>query len=102
MYEFELNMSREFQNSNCKDEWGCAFCWIEGSELGCEYNYYIDGDIDGSAIYLFYDDGKYMWTNTDCFYPYEIEWDKEDWADRLKAEMMSFLKEEITREWYYV
>ena len=100
-YDFELNISKEYQKKEVWDEWGMAY--IFGDKLGAEYNYYVDVNykqdgteerIDASAIYLMWEEDNWFWeTDTDYFEHYEIEWDKEDWAERLKNKMIEFVKE---------
>lgn len=100
-YEFELNMSKEYQKKEVWDEWGMAY--VFGDKFGAEYNYYVDVNykqdgteerIDASAIYLMWEEDNGFWeTDVDCFEHYEIEWDKEDWAERLKNKMIEFVKE---------
>lgn len=85
-YEFELNMSKEYQKKKVWDEWGMAY--VFSGKLGAEYNYYVDVNykqdgteerIDASAIYLMWEEDNGFWeTDVDCFEHYEIEWDKED------------------------
>ena len=102
-YEFDLNMG-VMPDVSCIDMWGCASCVRLGTDYGCEYNYCIDGEYDCSAIYLYFWNEKTeeYETDTSCYRHYEVDFCKDDWADRLKAEMMRFLKENLINEWYYV
>ena len=101
-YNFWLNMNDSYKYETSIDEWGCASLALLGSDYGCEYNYCIDGDDDLSAIYLYRYNPKYddYETDTSCYRAYSIEWDKEDWKQRLMVEMTNFLEDNT--EWYFV
>lgn len=97
-YDFELNFGREYQDTIYCDLWSAAFVFCDG--YGAEYNYCIDVDTNYSAIYLMeQEDNGFYETDVDCLTNYEIEWDKEDWAERLEAEMIDFVRKNV---WYYV
>lgn len=91
MYEFECNIERP--DTDCVDEWGAAFVWL-GEDIGVEYNLYIDGDNNCSAIYKtqMNDDG-YMATDYSSFIHYEIDFDTDDWQEKLKTAMCNALEE---------
>ncbi len=94
-YDFEINMSEEFKDLSCCDEWGCAYFWSH--KLGAEYNYCIDGDDDYSAIYLMYIEDDLCSTDHNCYVPYHIDWNDEQWEWNLQVEMISFVRVEKHR-----
>lgn len=91
MYEFECNIERP--DTDCVDEWGAAFVWL-GNDFGVEYNLYIDGENNCSAIYKtqMNDDG-YMETDYSSFIHYEINFDDADWQEKLRKTMCNALEE---------
>ena len=100
MYEFELNMNKEdYQNKMCIDEWGVAYLWDNIHQIGAEYNYAIDDGENYCAIYMFEESDDKIWTDTSRYRHYEIEWDKDDWALRLKNAMIEFIKENINESY---
>ena len=61
-YEFECNLSEEYKDNTCCDEWGSATLWLNDKQ-GVEYNFCIDGECNSCAIYKMYYDEE-----TDTYY----------------------------------
>ena len=91
-FEFECNISDEYKDVET-DEWGCAFACLV--DIGVEYNFCIDDGINSCAIYKMKLDKETecMETDYDTFIHYEIDFDKEDWVQRLKNAMCKALIE---------
>ena len=96
-YEFECNMSVEFDNYKYYDEWGCAYVWLDN--IGVEYNFCIDNStnemINCCAIYKIEMNDKtdYMETDYDTFIHYEIDFNNENWESELENAMCKALVE---------
>ena len=93
-YQFELNMTDEFKDSDeCEiDEWGCAFIWLM-ENIGAEYNFCIDCGENSSAIYKMEMDTKTgeMQTDYDTYVHYEVDFEKENWKEELENAMCEAL-----------
>lgn len=96
-YCFECNIKKrrvlkEIADTDCFDEWGCAFISV-GDELGVEYNLCVDDGENCSAIYkLNYDEESgYIETDTSTFIHYEINFDNSKWKKELEDTMCEAL-----------
>lgn len=96
-YEFECNMSEEYKDYDCHDEWGCAFAWL--GDIGVEYNFCIDNstnkNINCCAIYKMEmnNETDYMETDYDEFEHYEIDFNNPNWEAELENAMCKALIE---------
>lgn len=91
MIEFECNINKSYAGYDCIDKWGAAFVWLN-EFIGVEYNFCIDCGKNFSAIYLMtYQDGQ-MSTDYNEFVHYEIDFDKDNWKELLKKEMIKVAK----------
>ena len=91
-FDFEVNMDKSYADKGSTDEWGSAFVWV--GNIGVEYNYCIDGDLNESAIYAMYDTiTGYTETDYCHFIHYEVEWSEPDWEERLINAMCEALIE---------
>jgi len=91
MNNCEINMDETYRCKTDIDEWGCASVWLDEDEtMGAEYNYCIDRGESYCAIYGFtqFPNDDTYYTDYDCYYSYDIEWDKKDWKKRLANKMM--------------
>ena len=90
-YEFACEMSEEYKDYNCHDEWGCAEVWL--GDIGVEYNFCIDGSADVvvncCAIYKMEmnKETDYMETDYDTFAHYEIDFNNPNWKVELENAM---------------
>lgn len=97
-YEFECNISQEYESTDSCDEWGCAFVWL-GESIGVEYNFCIDNStnerINSSAIYKMElnTDSGYMETDSSMFVHYEIDFSDDDWNEKLENALCEALIE---------
>lgn len=89
--EFELNMDEFYRDIDIIDEWGSAFLYGENGN-GVEYNFCRDGFDDCSAIYYFKQDEDYLSTNYDEYVHYEIDFDNENWEQKLIDAMIEALE----------
>ena len=87
MTEFECNMDSSYADFNCIDEWGAAFVWLN-EFIGVEYNFCIDCGKNYSAIYLMTCQDGQMSTDYNEFVHYEINFNRADWKELLKDEMI--------------
>jgi len=92
MYEFECNIDESYKDIET-DEWGAAFVWL--NDIGVEYNFCIDSGENCCAIYKteINPETDHMETDYNSFVHYEIDFDKADWQDKLKAAMCDTLEE---------
>lgn len=92
-YEFECNMSDEYKNRVHCDEWGCASIFY--GDVGVEYNFCIDGEINCCAIYKMEtnEESDYMETDYNTYIHYEIDFDNENWEQELENAMCKALIE---------
>lgn len=91
-YEFECNIEKPIGDINGFDEWGAAFVWLD--DIGVEYNLCIDDNGENcSAIYKIQMNNDVMSTDYSSFVHYEVDFDKKDWQDKLKATMCDALEE---------
>lgn len=92
MYEFECNIDESYKDMET-DEWGAAYVWL--GDIGVEYNFCIDSGENCCAIYKAEIDTEtdYLETDTSSFIHYEIDFDKNDWQDKLKSAMCEALEE---------
>lgn len=98
-YYFECNINKrsvlkEIADTNCFDEWGCAFISV-GDEIGVEYNLCIDDGENCSAIYKVDYDEKNNCIETDynTFIHYEIDFNNGKWKKELENVMCEALIE---------
>lgn len=98
-FSFECNISEEYKDENCVDDWGCAYAWY-GEDFGVEYNFCIDNGENCSAIYKlkFNDKTGHMETVTDKFEHYEINFDDVGWEKKLEQAMYEALEKFINEE----
>lgn len=87
-YEFECNMSNEYNNEYGCDEWGCAFIWL-GDDIGVEYNFCIQDNGDNCcAIYKSEINSEgYLTTDYDKYAHYEINFNNLNWIEELENAM---------------
>lgn len=91
-YEFECNLSEEYQNYDCCDEWGAATLWLNDKQ-GVEYNFCIDNNENCCAIYKMYCDENEIWeTDYSIFEHYEIDFDNVNWEEELEKSMYEVAK----------
>ena len=98
-YDFECTLSKREALKGIKkfvtfDEWGVACVWL-GEDIGVEYNFCIDDDVNSSAIYKMefdYESG-YMKTDYDTFIHYEIDYNDRKWKKNLEDAMCKALIE---------
>ena len=98
-YHFQCDIKKsrvlkEIADTDCFDEWGCAFISV-GDELGVEYNLCVDDGENCSAIYkLDYDEeNDYIETDASTFTHYEIDFDNPKWKKGLENAMCKALIE---------
>ena len=98
-YHFYCNIDKrktlkEIADTDCFDEWGCAFISV-GEELGVEYNLCVDDGENCSAIYkVDYDEETgYIETDASTFIHYEIDFDNSKWKKELEDAMCKALIE---------
>ena len=86
------NVLKEIADTNCFDEWGCAFISV-GDELGVEYNLCVDDGENCSAIYkVNYDEENgYIETDASTFIYYEIDFNNQKWKKELEDAMCEAL-----------
>lgn len=96
-YHFECNITKrrvlkEIADTNCFDEWGCAFVSV-GDKLGVEYNLCVDDGENCSAIYkIDYDEESgYIETDASTFTHYEIDFNNSKWKKELENAMCEAL-----------
>lgn len=96
-YYFECDITKkrvlkEIADTDCFDEWGCAFISV-GDELGVEYNLCVDDGENCSAIYkLNYDEESgYIETDASTFIHYEIDFNNPKWKKELEDAMCEAL-----------
>lgn len=102
-YDFELYMDSSYKELCDCDEWGCAIVSVtdpnvgiddkEWRNYGAEYNFCKDNGEDSSAIYLFDDTMDSSHTYHDVYEHYEIDFEDEDWENKLKQAMLGFVKD---------
>lgn len=87
-YEFECNMSKQYESYDNHDEWGCAFVWL-GENIGVEYNFSLDDGESYSAIYKmeFNYDTNYMETDYNKYVHYDVDFNNENWEEELENAM---------------
>lgn len=97
LYCFRCDMTKrrilsEIADTNCFDEWGCAYISV-GDELGVEYNLCVDDGENCSAIYKTdYDaENDYIETDTSTFIHYEIDFYNPKWKKELENAMCEAL-----------
>ena len=97
LYHFECDIKKrkvlkEIADTDCFDEWGCAFVSV-GDELGVEYNLCVDDGENCSAIYKVDYDKESGYIETDCttFIHYEIDFDNPKWKKELEDAMCEAL-----------
>lgn len=98
-YYFECNINKhkvikELADTDCFDEWGCAFISL-GEKLGVEYNLCIDDGEEYSAIYKVDYDEENDYIETDCctFISYDIDFYNPKWKKELEDAMCKALIE---------
>ena len=93
LYDFECNLSDEYRNYDCCDEWGAATLWLNDKQ-GVEYNFCIDGDCNSCAIYKMYYDEETDTEGTDysTFEHYEIDFSNVNWKAELEKAMYEVAK----------
>ena len=100
-YSFYCNITKEsilkeIADTDCFDEWGCAYLSIgnEADEIGVEYNLCVDGNENCSAIYksTINNDG-YLETDYSTSIHYEIDFDNRNWKKELENTMCKALIE---------
>ena len=96
-YHFECDITKrrvlkEIADTNCFDEWGCAYVSL-GEKIGVEYNLCVDDGENCSAIYkLDYDEESgYIETDASTFVHYEINFDNSKWKKNLEDVMCEAL-----------
>lgn len=90
--EYEINIDESYANTET-DIWGAAFLWLN-EDHGVEYNLCYDSGECCSAIYKTemnykdrdYPDG-YMETDYNTFEHYEIDFNDENWKEKLVEAM---------------
>ncbi len=101
-YSFYCNITKEstlkeIADTDCFDEWGCAYLSIgnEADEIGVEYNLCVDGNENCSAIYKVYYNEKTdcLETDYDEFIHYEIDFNNCEWGKELENAMCKALIE---------
>ena len=83
---------KEIADTDCFDEWGCAFVSLgkSGEEIGVEYNLCIDNttneSIDCSAIYKvdYNENDDCIETDTSTYIPYRIDFNNPKWKNKLE------------------
>ena len=93
IYEFECNLSEEYKDNTCIDEWGSATLWLNDRQ-GVEYNFCIDGNCNSCAIYkMEYNEETDVWeTDYSTFEHYEIDFDNANWKKELEKSMHEVAK----------
>lgn len=88
----KIRILKEIADTNCFDEWGCAFISL-GEEIGVEYNLCVDDGENCSAIYkLDYDEESgYIETDASTFIHYEIDFNNPKWKKELENAMCEAL-----------
>lgn len=96
-YYFECNIKKrkvlkEIADTDCFDEWGCAFISV-GDELGVEYNLCVDDGENCSAIYKtdYDEESGYIETDASTFIHYEIDFNNCKWKKELEDAMCEAL-----------
>ena len=97
--KYEINIDPQEVDTDYMDEWGAAFLWLD-DERGVEYNLCYDSGECESAIYKTemnykdrdYPDG-YMETDSSTFEPYEIDFNDENWKEKLVNAMEKIAKD---------
>lgn len=92
-YEFECNISNEYQTYTDIDEWGSATLWLNEKQ-GVEYNFCIDNGHNSSAIYkMECPEETDEWdTDFSIFEHYEINFDNKNWKEELEKTMYEVAK----------
>ena len=85
---------KEIADTDCFDEWGCAFVSV-GDELGVEYNLCVDDGENCSAIYRvdYNENNDCIETDYSIFVSYEIDFDNSKWKKELEDAMCKALIE---------
>lgn len=88
------NVLKEIADTECFDEWGCAFVSL-GEEISVEYNLCVDSGENCSAIYkVDYDKERdCIETDYNTFISYEIDFDNPKWKRELENAMCEALIE---------
>lgn len=95
-YEYECNMTEEYRDMEVIDEWGSAIVWSNddtNNDIGVEYNFCIDGNVNSSAIYKmkYNKETECMETDCDTFVHYEIDFNNKGWVHELENAMCEAL-----------
>lgn len=92
-YDFWCNLSGDYKDLTCCDEWGAATLWLNDKQ-GVEYNFCIDGDCNSCAIYKMYYDEETDTEGTDysTFEHYEIDFSNVNWKAELEKAMYEVAK----------
>ena len=92
-YDFWLNLSEDYKDLTCCDEWGSATLWLNDKQ-GVEYNFCIDGECNSCAIYKMYYDEETDTEGTDysTFEHYEIDFSNVNWKEELEKAMYEVAK----------
>lgn len=83
---------KEIADTNCFDEWGCAFISIT-DDIGVEYNLCVDEGENCSAIYKvdYNKETDFIETDYNTFIHYEIDFDNPKWKKELENAMCEAL-----------
>ena len=98
-YSWYCNIAREkvleeIADTNCFDEWGCAYVSVD-DDKGVEYNLCVDDGENFSAIYRtdYNEEEDCIETDTSTFVHYEIDFDNPEWKKELENAMCEALIE---------
>lgn len=81
-YEYEVNIDPTEVDKDGWDDWDAGYLWLDNKH-GVNYNLYYDGGECSSAIYKMDCDGEYIETDSDTYIHYEIDFNDEDWEQKL-------------------
>ena len=91
-YKFENYIIKEFKTYTDHDEWGVAFVWL--NDIGVEYNFCIDNGYNSCAIYKTkLNTQGYMETDYSTFSHYEVNFNNDNWMEKLENKMCEALME---------
>lgn len=93
MYHFDCELSEEYKDKACWDEWGCATLWLNDTQ-GVEYNFCMDNGHNSCAIYKMETNEETGCIETDysTFEHYEIDFNNANWKENMEKAMYEAAK----------
>ena len=93
--DYEINIAEDLEGLDDVALPGAAYAWFhtDNVNIGVEFEYYVQGETNSSAIYFMEYDEKYddMMTDHSNYVHYEVDFSDEDWQKHLTEQMYILL-----------